>query len=102
MFTDTKRIIAAAALACLGCWLALCGPAHAAPTWLGPTDLSPPGAEVTAEIVATHPAGHVTAVWEQTTGSGYVVVAAEHPDSGGWQAPVDISVPAPGGGVPQL
>ena len=29
-------------------------------------------------------------------------MAAEHPDSGGWQAPVDISVPAPGGGVPQV
>ena len=70
MFTVTKRITMAVALACLGCWLAVCGPAWAAPTWLAPTDLSSPGASLTAESVAAGPAGHVTAVWEQTTGDG--------------------------------
>jgi hypothetical protein len=102
MLTDTKRIIAAAALACLGCWLALCGPARAAPTWLGPTDLSPPGAFLTSTSVAADSAGEVTAVWDQSTGAGQFVVAAEHPDSRGWETPVYLSAHSAQIGGPQV
>jgi hypothetical protein len=102
VLTITKRFIMAVALACLGCWLAVCGPAWAAPTWLGPTDLSPPGAFLTSTSVAADSAGEVTAVWDQSTGAGQFVVAAEHPDSGGWETPVYLSDHSPEIGGPQV
>jgi hypothetical protein len=102
MFTVTKRITASVALACLGSWLAVCGPARAVPTWLGPTDLSPPGAFLTSTSVAADSAGQVTAVWNQSTGAGQFVVAAEHPNSGGWETPVYLSAQSAQIGGPQV
>jgi hypothetical protein len=94
---------AVTALACLGCLPLVCGSASAAPAWLAPTALSPVGAFESADSVGVDSAGRVTAVWGQSTGDGQVVVAAVHPNSGGWQAPVDVSGHhAEGVGSPQV
>jgi hypothetical protein len=92
MLTVIQRITVAVALACLGCWVVVCGPACAAPTWLVPTNLSAAGQNASAPRIAVDQQGDAVAVWERSNGSNDVVQASVRPvGAGAWQPAVDLS-----------
>ena len=99
MCKTAKCTIAVAACAFLVCLL-LVSSASAAPSWLGPADLSSFNAFAGDPTVAADQEGDLVAVWDQQVVNGGLQVAASvRPAGGGWQPPVVISG-ADGGGGP--
>jgi PKD domain len=87
------RLSLAIALA-LACSSALLGvaSASAAPTWLSPASVTPPGDDSNEPQVAVNTDGEAVAVWAQYNGSHEVVQASVRPATGGgWQTPVTLS-----------
>ena len=70
--------------------------------WQAPVDLSAPGQDAVNPEVVLDAQGAATAVWQRSDGSADVVQAAIRPASGGWRAPVDLSVAGQPALYPQL
>ena len=74
-------------------------------SWQTPVDISSPGLDGSAPLstevpgprVAVDALGNAIAVWQRFNGTSLVIQAAERPAGGAWGAPVNISLPAPGG-----
>jgi PKD domain-containing protein len=67
-------------------------PAHAAPRWLAPTDLSTAGRDAEDPQVAVDPAGDAIAVWTRFDGIHTIVQAAVRQAGGSWVPSGDLSV----------
>ncbi len=81
----------AALLAC-GICLLVCPPAHAAPAWLPPTDLSAPGKDAAGPSVAVAASGETVAVWaRRDAGTNFTVQAATRSPGSAFSAPIDLS-----------
>lgn len=82
------------ALAAALCVLAgfAAAPAHAAPRWLAPTDLSAAGRDAEDPQVAVDPAGDAVAVWTRFDGAHTVVQAAVRQAGGSWVLSGNLSV----------
>ena len=75
---------------------------RAGSVWTAPQDLSAGGANAYFPQVAIDQAGNALAVWYGFTGAGWIVQAAEHPVSGAWSAPQDLSAPGRDAEFPQV
>jgi PKD domain len=83
--------------------LLVASPASAAPAWLPPVDLSPPGSEASQPQVAVDPAGNAVAIWQRSGGpSGAIVESASRPVGGSWSQPTKLSAPEADPFGPQL
>jgi PKD domain len=82
------------ALAAALCVLAgsAAAPAHAAPRWLAPVDLSAAGRDAEDPQVAVDPAGDAVAVWTRFDGAHTIVQAAVRPAGGSWVPSGNLSV----------
>jgi hypothetical protein len=82
------------ALAAALCVLAgfAAAPAHAAPRWLAPADLSAAGRDAEEPQVAVDPAGDAVAVWTRFDGAHTVVQAAVRQAGGSWVPSGNLSV----------
>ena len=80
----------AAALCALAGFAA--APAHAAPRWLAPTDLSAAGRDAEDPQVAVDPAGDAVAVWTRFDGAHTIVQAAVRQAGGSWVPSGNLSV----------
>lgn len=73
-------------------WLCAAAPAHAAPTWLAPVEVSIAAPFTSAPQIGGDGAGDAFAVWLQPSGSeDQVVEAAERPAGGTWQRLGELS-----------
>ena len=76
--------------------------ASAAPRWLAPIELTPPGAAVFPPRIVVDAAGNAVAAWTEQRGTGRVVRAASRPaGSTTWGTPADVS-PGPVLGLADL
>jgi hypothetical protein len=92
----------ALALACSSALL-VAASASAAPTWLSPTSVTPPGDASDDPQVAVNADGEAVAVWSYYNGSHEVVQASVRPATGGgWQTPVTLSDTSQNASYPQV
>lgn len=68
----------------------------AATNWTPPRDLSAPGKDANEPLVAMHPGGEVTAIWERkaTAGIGTNLQMSTRPVGGDFSPPVDVALKA--------
>lgn len=83
-------------------WLIQAVSRPAGGVWGPPIDLSASGNDVEDPRVAVDPAGDAVAIWQQVSGSDWVVEAANRPVGGGWSLPVPISATGESAEEPQL
>jgi hypothetical protein len=78
-----RRVRVAAIALSLGVLL-VSGTASATPTWLGPEEITPEGANSEYPQVALDAAGNATAVWQRRVGDGLVIQTATRPAGAAW------------------
>jgi hypothetical protein len=92
--------VAAGAAAALAA--ALPAPAHAAPSWLTPNNVSGAGRDASAPRIAVDGDGNALAVWVRSNGTHAIVQAATRPAGGTWSSPENLSLAGQNAGSPDV
>ena len=99
--TRTRTILRGALLATAS--LLVAPSAFAAPTWIGPNDLSAPGQAALSARIVVAPGGEATAIWSRFNGAHLVIQSATRGSGApAFSAPVDLSDPTVDAREPRL